>query len=156
MQKAGKSGRTRGAVDLSITPPKFEYRRPINAEKIMDMPMVLTPEGTCEFYAVAWDYRGKIVDFALTQIAINEDPQKETIHVARYDCCHSEVHKHQYYKSGKHETTREDQTRTIISPIDDQNTSWDVVDKAFTECYDQILNDWETNYRRWETDGRYQ
>ncbi|BAU94703.1 hypothetical protein N24_0441 [Corynebacterium suranareeae] len=157
MQKAGKVGRSRGAVDKTIHPPKFEYSPPSNAEKVMDGPLVLTPEGTCHLYVTAWSYRGKIVTFALTQTAdYVEDPRNGEDHVARYDCCHSEVHKHQYYKSGKHFQNDSKEERTIIAPIDDQATSWDVVDTAYDECFDQMTNDWITNYRRWETDGRYQ
>lgn len=80
---------------MAVSAPDFHYTRPVNAEKVLDNAIVLQPEGTCTLRVVAWNYRGKIVDFALTQMADEvEDPRNGDDHVARYDCCHSEVHKH--------------------------------------------------------------
>lgn len=86
---------------MSIKPDEFNYRRPASAEMVLNNHVILQPEGTCTLHVEAWQYRGKFVDFAFTQRADEvEDPQNGEDHVARYDCCHSEVHKHQYYKGG--------------------------------------------------------
>lgn len=140
---------------MSITPAKFDYQAPTAAEKIIDNSIILTPQGTCTLHVVAWEYRGKIVNFALTQKADEvSHPQKGEDHVARYDCCHSEVHKHQFYRGGRHFKSGDDQERTCILKIDEQATSWDTVDAGYDVCYDQMTNDWQSNYRRWDTDGR--
>lgn len=140
---------------MTIAPPRFEYQPPASAEKVIDNHIILTPEGTCTLYAVAWEYRGKIVDFALTQKADEiRHPQKGEDHVARYDCCHSEVHKHQYYRNGQHFKSGERQERTCIAKIDEQASSWDIVDSGYDVCFDQMTDDWESNYRRWDSDGR--
>lgn len=118
--------------------------------------MVLTPEGTCTLRLRAWTYRGKVVDFAMTQMANEvEDPRSGEDHVARCDCCHSEVHKHQYYRSTRHYRTGETEQRTVIAPIDDQRTSWETVDSAYETCCDDMIDGWTVNYRRWDTDGEH-
>lgn len=140
---------------MSIRPEPFTYERPVGADVVMDQPVILTPEGTCTLHVKAWAYRGKTVDFALTQMADEvEDPQSGEDHVARYDCCHSEVHKHQYYRSGRHYKTGETEARTTICPIDKKETSWATVDESYFDCYDQMVDSWQVNYERWASDGQ--
>ena len=157
VQKPGKSGRTRRLVDMSANVPEFQYVRPDPAEKVLDTTIVLQPEGTCTLHVVAWSYRGKIVDFAFTQMADEvENPQGGEDHVARYDCCHSEVHKHQYYRNGQHFQTGEKETRTVIAKIESQETSWETIDSEYDHCYNDMTESWDVNYRRWDSDGREQ
>ncbi|QNP94248.1 hypothetical protein IA203_01280 [Corynebacterium wankanglinii] len=125
--------------------------------KVLDNAIVLQPEGTCTLHVVAWNYRGKIVDFALTQMADEvEDPRNGDDHVARYDCCHSEVHKHQYFRSGHHFQTGAKEQRTVIAKIESQDPSWETIDAEYDRYYDDMTESWAANYRRWDSDGREQ
>lgn len=154
VQKPGKIGRHRGLVDMGARPEEFVYRRPQGAE-VYPHELVLFPGETCSLHYTQWVYRGKIVDFAITLYTNEfEDPQGSEAHVARYDCCHSQVHKHQYYRSGSHYKTGEPEQRTVIAPIDDPATAWDIVDSAFDSCLDDLAGNWQVNYGRWDTDGR--
>lgn len=139
---------------MSVQPEPFDYQPPALAE-LYEHDMVLFPGETCSLHCKQWTFKGKVVNFALSLRVLDATKSKNPNgSVARYDCCHSEVHKHQFYRSGKHYKTGEPEQRTVIAPIDDPKTAWDTVDKAYDSCYDDIAGNWETNYRRWDTDGR--
>lgn len=105
--------------------------------------MTLSEAPGQSIYVKQWYYKGKTVDFALTH-RIEETPG-EYEHVMRYDCCHSEVHKHQYHRK------RGEIDRKVIAPIDHQDTSWAVVDSAYDQCQDDAFDNWHEHYRRWNS-----
>lgn len=142
MQKPGKSGRNRGLVDGTIYPDtdSWHYKRPHAAEMEQDGRYTLSPTGH-SMHVVQWCYKGKTVDFALVQQV--EEVAGNLQDVAKYDCCHSEVHKHQYHRD------RGQIQRNVIVRLSDDNHSWEKIDRAFDECYEQMLNYWDENYRRW-------
>lgn len=149
MQKPGKSGRGRGLADMSgsdqgAQADAWEYKRPGGAELTLDMPITLGHEAPGQsVYVVQWTYRGKVVDFALTQRIERTAGTYE--HIARFDCCHSEVHKHQFREGGR------ELQRTVVAPINDQSTSWDLVDEKYEECSADMFDRWHENYRRWKS-----
>lgn len=122
--------------------PTWKYKPPSGADLVLDTRITLGSEAPGQsVYVVQWQYRGKTVNFALTQQL--EPSAGKYAHIARYDCCHSEVHKHQYHKGSKQET------RTVVAPISDPKTAWETVDAAYETCYDQMFDGWHENYRKW-------
>lgn len=126
---------------MSATPePTIQYKRPERAELVFDGPIALDGHGH-SIYQKQWVYKGKVVDFSLSHRF--EEVAGHYTFVARYDCCHSEVHKHQMYRSGKEETYKP------LKRLDDPNTAWEDVDSAFPVACDDAIDSWEENYRRW-------
>ena len=119
----------------------WEYERPANATLVMDAPVYVAEDPSQFVYVKQYTYRGYTVDFALSHVVELEEGNSD---VARYDCCHSEVHRHQFHKSG------EELRRKVIAPIRDQRTSWSTVNAVYDECYDDMIEGWEHHYRRWD------
>lgn len=137
-QKPGKSGRTRGLVDMTVEPAAYLYRPPSNAEPLE----YRSDLGEGSLLIVRQSiYRGKVVDFAFTQCPPGTDGHEP--HVYRIDCCHGEVHSHQYFRNG------DEERRTVIQSITDRRTAWETVDTAFYECNDRIHASWHANFERW-------
>ena len=84
-------------------------------------------------------YRGRIVDFAIQQEAELDGDWAE---VARIDCCHSTIHRHQFNQAGT-----DTYDRRVIQNIPKEG--WDVVNAAFQGAVDVMLSEWEENHRRW-------
>lgn len=143
LQKAGKRGRTRGLVDMGLYPDAetWHYHRPHGAELLMDTRMTLTEAPGQSVYIENWIYKGRIVDFSLVQQS--EETAGEYSAIAKYDCSDDEVHKHQYHK------TRGEIKRTQIAPLRNDNRAWDTIDEHFQPCYDDLVDGWHENYRRW-------
>lgn len=121
--------------------PTFQYMRPVGAELVQDAPITLDATQGQSVHVKQWCYKGWTVDFSLTHQL--EEDAGEYQHVARYDCCHSEVHKHQLYRYSEAET------RHTVKQLDDPKTAWEDVDTVFPEAYDDMIDNWEENYRRW-------
>lgn len=89
-------------------------------------------------------YKGKVVDFAIVQQTLIEGEWRD---VARIDCCHGTVHRHQYGSDGK----QVGEPRVIRQiPTDD---GWNAVDGTYDEADAVMFNEWRDNLRRWR-DGR--
>jgi len=84
-------------------------------------------------------YRGKIVDFSIQQRTLDDGRWYD---VARIDCCHSTVHRHQTYRTV---TGRND--IEVIREIPSEGRA--VVNEAFTTAMDVMEDEWEGNLRRW-------
>ncbi|MBB2958882.1 DUF7718 family protein [Pseudoclavibacter helvolus] len=132
---------TREALKTAIEDVDWVYKRPVNAELEMDCALTLGDAPGQSVYIVQWGYKGKVVDFALTHRS--EETVGKYDHIARYDCCHSEVHKHQYTQEG------EDQNRTVIAEIRSDGTAWDTVNESYEFCYDDMFDHWQEHLRRW-------
>lgn len=91
-------------------------------------------------YAEQWLYRGKVVWFVLTH-EIEIDDERHV--VGRVDCCHGEVHEHQFFSDGS------EGTRRIIAPIR-QRTAYEDVDAAFERCNTEFDERWNERVRRWK------
>lgn len=85
-------------------------------------------------------YREYIVDFAVMHRFEGEEWPAE---VHRVDCCHGEVHSHQFFR-------RREQERTSIAVIP-REKAWETVDAHFQPCHDRVLDGWEQNFERWRS-----
>ncbi|WP_146237497.1 DUF7718 family protein [Georgenia satyanarayanai] len=122
------------------TTPEAQYKPPPeSACDVQVLPIELTE--TDRLHIRMAIYRGKIVDFAIMQLSVRDDG--EEVHVARIDCCHGTVHRHQYDRRGRDVYER----REIVAiPATD---GWEVVDAAYAEASETMFNEWEENLRRW-------
>lgn len=90
-------------------------------------------------------YKGQIVDFAVTQVTKHDNGWAI---VARIDCCHGTIHRHQFNRAGVDMLDHE-----LITPIPTGDSSWAVVNDGYESAYTALFDEWESNLRRWH-DGR--
>lgn len=91
-------------------------------------------------------YTEKIVDFAIMQLHWEGQCHHQ---VARIDCCHSMIHRHQFTRDG-HDLYDRLQIKAIPA---DGGTRWNIVDAGYHEVLALMYDEWEDNLRRWR-DGR--
>lgn len=113
---------------------------PPGACEVMVYPVEITP--TDRITVRQHIYRGKVVDFAIMQ----EVREGEIWHhVARIDCCHGTIHRHQFTRDGQdiygHRVIRE------ITGL--AGEGWDVVDDTYDMAQEAMFNEYEDNLRRW-------
>ena len=130
-----------GVVNVDLTPEQGSYKPPVNSEK-HETTWLLGGGHKLYWRTHYHPSRWSIVDFAFTQI--HPDREGEEAHVARIDCCHWEIHKHQYYRSGKHGSY------TPICPFT-QDNAWDTMDSKFTDCHSEMMNGWQDHLERWDS-----
>lgn len=135
----GRKGE-RGLADMSAEVSELEYRPPPKtACDERQWPQYLTEVD--RLHIRTWRYRGRIVDFAIMQII---EVDGKDVHVARIDCCHSIIHRHQFDKAGV-----DLYDHRVIVPIPHED-GWDVVDAGYAAATDVMFNEWEENLRRWK------
>ncbi|TKA09509.1 DUF7718 family protein [Actinacidiphila oryziradicis] len=91
-------------------------------------------------------YRDFIVDFAIMQM-VREDGS--WVHVARIDCCHSTIHRHQFTHAG--DDLYDHLEITAIPP--DGGDRWSIVHAGYFSALGTMQEEWAENLRRWR-DGR--
>ncbi|MBY4214605.1 hypothetical protein HQO42_23080 [Rhodococcus fascians] len=141
---------TRKLVDMAELPPKLVFERRTDAELVMDSPIHLSDDGDV-LHQREWHFRNQVVDFALMHYLTGEHPENPasdaSADVARIDTCHSEVHQHQFYRSGK------PQNRQVLVPLHDC-ASLEDAEKAVNDCYDDcyldMVGDWQDHLDRWK------
>ncbi|MFF9393243.1 DUF7718 family protein [Streptomyces griseoluteus] len=119
----------------------------------MEKPYVPPPREVCTvetfpIYITADDrltikqhvYKGKIVHFAIMQDIREGDIWH---HVARIDCCHGTIHRHQYNRAGD-----DIYDSRVITEIPADN-GWSVVDAGYQVAQDAMFDEYEENLRRW-------
>jgi len=133
-------GRPRDTVDMAVQPASYEYRPPEGREcEDYEVPL----GGRHSLHITQCWYHGRVVWFAITQRYL--EAEGEYSHVYRIDCCHGEVHSHQYFRDS------DEQRRVTIERITDRSTAWDTVDRLFDHCNDLVISDaWEERVRVWE------
>ena len=126
------------------TPPPV-YKPPDCPPAIeMNIPMEITD--TDELRIRRRIYREKIVDFAVMQLAWEGS---ERFEIARIDCHHGMIHRHQFTRDGT-----ELGGRLEIKAIPaDGGDRWGIVHAGYFECLSAMQAEWEDNLRRWR-DGR--
>ncbi|MFC1418562.1 DUF7718 family protein [Streptacidiphilus cavernicola] len=92
------------------------------------------------------EYRKWVVDFAIMQLTMEAG---EWVHVARIDCCHGMIHRHQFAQNGRDLDGR---LEIKAIPADDDNR-WEIVQDGFYKAIGTMQEEWEDNLRRWR-DGR--
>ena len=138
----------RNLVDMSSIPGSFEYVVSEEAIEGLNYPVSLGGGNTLQVRTMERGH--KIVDFSLNQFVEPEyegNLSGENVDVARIDCCHSEVHRHQYYRNGR------PQNRYVIHDLkceESHENAEDVVDRCYTDCYLVMTDNWESHLERWE------
>lgn len=134
--------------DVQARMDDFEYVVHEDAVEGLDF---VAPLGDGTSLAIRTMERGKLtVDFSLNQI-VDEDfvanHDRVPADVARIDCCHSEVHRHQFYW---HKKT---QNREVIRDLRGERNQKSA-EQAVNNCYDQsysiMMQNWELYLERWE------
>ncbi|NUP32009.1 MAG: hypothetical protein HOU01_09865 [Streptomycetaceae bacterium] len=126
---------------MTIAPSRDRYRVPWSAFPQTDK----LPLANGELLVIRTkEFRGKIVDFALTQ-ATSVGPA--WMNIARIDCCWGTVHRHLFDKNGEVLVDHEPICDIPAAPL-----GYDVVDFRFSEAWEFMHNEWELNLRRWHGD----
>lgn len=88
-------------------------------------------------------WRGRTVDFAV-MLEVVEDGSDEWCEVVRVDCCHSQVHRHQFRRSGQPET------RTLIAEIPaDPENAWTLIAREYDTAHRDLISRWDSFVRTW-------
>ncbi|UTT64923.1 hypothetical protein NMQ01_09260 [Janibacter sp. CX7] len=122
-------------ADMSTPEPAWEYSPPKGGE-VIEYQVVLAPEH--QLHVRQTIYRKMVVDFAIMQFFVQE--WRAEVH--RTDCCHGEVHAHQFFQGVDSEE------RSVICVID-RVDAWKTVDRNFVECNDRAVESFATYYDRW-------
>lgn len=136
----------RKVVDMAVEPAKFQYvPTEESIETIWDISL-----GACDLYVREARLGGLIVDYALNQRWATHDEVADGIQldVARIDCCHSEVHRHQFYKAGQEDPKYE--VLVSLKGCASDAEAQDMVNASYQESYDRMINNWEDYLERWE------
>jgi len=81
-----------------------------------------------------------LINFAL--MLYRAPVRGDRVEIARADCCHAEVHLHQFHRSST--SDRRTHLRSIGDPAD-VYTGWDL-------AHDAIVDQWHERMRRWSND----
>jgi len=141
---ANNSNKRRSRVaDMTVVPK--QYKPPSSPPAVeMNFPIELTD--TDELRVRRLMYREKVVDFAIMQIVWEDGERAE---VARIDCCHSMIHRHQFTKDGR---DLYDHLEIKSIPADGGDR-WNIVHAGYFEALAAMQAEWADNLRRWR-DGQ--
>lgn len=138
----------RKLVDMTEPIVEESYTVPSDVDILFDTPIDLLDDIVLHVHQTGkW---GKIHDFSLNQYATPNYEGNylgENTDIARIDCAHSEIHQHQFYRSGRR------QNRDTLHPLKggiDHNESVELINDQYYDCYDQMVDNWETYLERWE------
>jgi hypothetical protein len=139
----GRGGRlVRRLVDMTITPPRDRCQVPRAAFSRTDkLPLI---DGELLVIRTA-EFRGKIVDFAITQAT---SVGARWVNVARIDCCWGTVHRHLFDKNGEPLVDHEP-----ICDIPTAPNGYEIVNQRYGEAWELMHNEWESSLRRWNGDS---
>lgn len=88
-------------------------------------------------------YKDFITFFAIMQLVREGGEWK---HVARIDCCHSMIHRHQFVRS----TGLDIYDHALIVAIPaDGGDRWSVVNSGYHDALAVMWDEWEANVQRW-------
>lgn len=139
MTKGDPLASRRRLADMSQPQTPFEYSPPVGGDT---HEYVIQLEDEHQLHVRMNVYRGNVVDFAIVQLFIGSEFPVE---IARVDCCHGEVHMHQFGRR------LGEVSRTVIERIP-EDEPWKTVDRLFEACNDEwnSAEAWERRYRSWE------
>lgn len=136
MPQPGKRDSKRLA-DMSGQPALYEPPSAEECDSEEVIPIEIDP--TSQLVVRLRSLQGKIVDFSISQL-VND--AGEWHDVARIDCHHGSIHRHQFTRGGN-------QTRQVIRHIPPGQEGHDVVNDGYTPAYELMFNEWEESLRRW-------
>lgn len=127
-------------------PPDPKYLLP-DPEECEDKtwPVGLDPYNELRARFVLWQER-LIVDFAINQVTLIEDGWSD---VARIDCFHGVIHRHQFQRGSTATIAR---VEFVKIPTDE--SGWAFVDSWYDQALKMMEDEWEQTLRRWNRDGR--
>lgn len=142
----GRPKRGQLADMTSQPPPDPGYLLP-NPDDCEDhtWPVGLAPYNELRARYMLWRER-LIVDFAITQITLAEDGWRD---VARVDCAHGVIHRHQFQHDSAQTVARIEYAKI---PVDD--SGWAFVDSWYYQALKMMQDDWQEALRRWNGDSR--
>lgn len=144
MTKYPGNARRHKLADMTITPPPEPHYVPPGLDVAIQTvtPIDITRED--QMVVRQRFYRGKVADFAICQkVRVNG----KWVDVARIDCCHSTIHRHQFNQEG---IDLYDHRVIIEIPAVE---GWNVVDAGYDNAYNVMLNEWDQNLERWRNGG---
>lgn len=130
-------------ADMS-TPAQHYKPPPIPPAVQLNLPIELTETDELRVRQVM--YKEKIVDFAIMQICYDGEECNE---IARIDCCHSMIHRHQFTRDGN---DLYDHLEIKAIPADGGDR-WNIVHAGYYDALGLMQEEWAENLRRWR-DGR--
>jgi hypothetical protein len=122
--------------ETRYTPPPLDACNPIKFDLHL-------PDAGHVLKIRAWAYRGKVVDFAVTQVMFDG---ADSVNVARIDCSGGYIHRHQFDRNG---IDLWDHRKIADIPVEN---GWEVVDRGYEEALVMMQDEWEGNLRRWHGD----
>ena len=125
--------------------PETKHYRPPPCPPAEEKNFRLELTDTDELHVRQVWYRDKIVDFAIMQLVWEDG---ERVHVARIDCCHSMIHRHQFNQAG--EDVFNHRQITAIPP--DAGNRWSIVHAGYYSALGTMYEEWADNLRRWRDD----
>jgi hypothetical protein len=144
MTTRSRGGRfARRLADMAVRPTRREYRPPPRDQCVTGT-YTIWPTGTQnDMHAIAVRYalyHGLYVDFSFNQSYVVDGVSRT---VARIDCCHGTVHRHQFDREGTDVLHGE-----VICDIPAEG-GFEVVHNHYEPCLDIMDDEWEHNFRRW-------
>lgn len=139
----------RNLVDMSEIVQEFEYVPTSTPDRVDEYPIILSAE--TELMVREVHANGRVVDFSLNYFATTDHPLNEkdaNCDIARIDCCHSEVHRHQFYR-----TRGEDKKYIVIKSLKGLTCREEAereVHSCYDDCYEMMLDNCENYLERWE------
>lgn len=139
---ANSSNQRRGrVVDMSATEPRH-YKPPACPPAVeSNFHLDITEDNMLHVRYQVW--RDLITFFAIMQLVLDEGEWK---HVARIDCCHDMIHRHQFVRSDGRDIF--DRQKIVTIPWDG-GTRWNVVNSGYHDALGVMYEEWEENVRRW-------
>jgi hypothetical protein len=122
-------------------PPKEIYDAPFEADEMPVWGEFFDPDERNRTLVRIWLYRGLIVNFVLCQQTLRRG---RWIEIARIDCCHGEVHRHDVDEHGRRLAKR-----ILIREIPPGEAGWKVVEEEYETARLNMERSWEDRLRRW-------
>ncbi|WP_035875861.1 DUF7718 family protein [Kitasatospora cheerisanensis] len=143
---ANNGGKRRGrVVDMSAGEPA--HYKPPPCPPAVESNTRIEITDTDELRIRMQVYKDLITFFAIMQMVWDDGEWKE---VARIDCCHSTIHRHQFVLPDGRDI-HDHQLIVEIPP--DGGERWSVVNDGYHKALAVMYEEWETNVQRWR-DGR--
>lgn len=135
-------------ADLNADSAPFVYMPSVDAVDGVDYP-VLLGDG-CMLSIRTRELDSRIVDFALNQYVTRDYPanySNQNHDVARIDCCHSRIHRHQFHRD------RAQSPQEVIADLSQSPSQLEAeltIHSHYDECYLLMIDNWELYLERWE------
>lgn len=127
------------SVDMSLVEERPEFASRFDPEECEEWPPLIFPVGegmSDRVVQVVMMHQDRVVHFAVMQQHLHDGAWVE---VARMDTCHGESHVHRFQCDGSEEKR---QVFCVLNTIED-------VESEFERACSLLVDEWETELRRW-------